>query len=131
MKKTLFFALPALALVLFAESASARTHFVSIVGFKFVPAKLAIEAGDSVVFRNTSSGTHTVTADPKLVANPVNVALPAGAKAFHSGRLAPGAEFTHDFTVAGTYQYLCLPHERMGMFGTIVVKAPTDEEETF
>lgn len=116
-----------------AAAAQAEVHKVDIVGFTFRPAQIVIAQGDTVVFTNTSTGRHTVTDDPSLVANPASVVLPEGAEAFHSGTMAPGATFTHDFTVAGSYQYVCLPHERMGMKGQIVVApAPEDiDDETY
>lgn len=87
----------------------------------FSPSTVQIRAGQTVEFKNVSRGTHTVTADPKLASDPNNVRLPRGAKAFNSGRLIPGAAFSHTFTEAGTYQYVCLPHESMGMIGQVVV----------
>jgi plastocyanin len=47
--------------------------------------------------------------------------LPAGAVAFDSGKIQPGGSFTHQFTVPGTYKYVCLPHEDAGMTAQIVV----------
>jgi plastocyanin len=38
--------------------------------------------------------------------------------------MAPGAVFEHTFRVAGTYRYICVPHELAGMIGTVIV---TDE----
>lgn len=88
---------------------------------RFAPAQVRIRLGQTVEFKNVSRGTHTVTANPALVRDPKNVRLPQGAQPFHSGRLAPGAVFNHTFTTAGTYQYVCLPHESMGMIGQVVV----------
>jgi plastocyanin len=41
---------------------------------------------------------------------------------FDSGFLQPGGTFTHTFTAAGTYKYVCVVHEPSGMMGQIVVK---------
>lgn len=89
----------------------------------FSPATLNISTGDTVTFRNTSSGgiIHTATCDPAKAANASHVALPAGAAVWDSGALAPGATFSHTFTTAGQYRYVCLPHESLGMLGTINV----------
>ena len=78
----------------------------------FVPAKLTIKVGDEVDWRNTGQVMHSVTANPPL---------PAGAQSFDSGFMPPGATFTHKFTVAGTYHYVCMPHANSGMVGEIVV----------
>jgi len=48
--------------------------------------------------------------------------LPKGATAFDSGFIPPGGDYSYTFTVPGTYRYFCLPHEKAGMFGMIVVK---------
>jgi plastocyanin len=96
-------------------------HTVHIVLGKFDPAELEITSGDTVEFINDTRGVHTVTADPTLAKDPANVVLPAGAKVFHSGSIPPGEVFTHVFDVEGDYQYVCLPHERMGMIAKIHV----------
>ncbi|MDX1418604.1 MAG: plastocyanin/azurin family copper-binding protein [Rubricoccaceae bacterium] len=87
----------------------------------FDPDPVIIEVGDTVEWTNTSGVGHTVTADASLAANPDNVVLPAGAEPFDSGFLGPGATYARTFTVAGIYQYVCLPHESAGMIGQVVV----------
>ena len=93
-----------------------------IGGFNFTPQTIRISAGQTVQWRNTSLVDHTVTADKSLAANPANVILPAGAQPFNSGEVDPGQVWTYPFTVPGTYSYVCLPHERQGMIGTVVVQ---------
>lgn len=110
-----------LGLLSLCAAAQAATVRVDISGMKFVPQHVDIKAGDTVEFVNTTSFKHTVTADPSLVRDPANVVLPMGAMPFHSGVLAPSGTFTQTFTVAGDYRYVCLPHERMGMMGSITV----------
>lgn len=87
----------------------------------FDPATVEISVGDSVVWTNPAAVVHTVTADPALAADPDNVALPAGATAFHSGSIPQGGDYRRTFQVAGTYRYVCIPHETQGMVGTVVV----------
>ncbi len=88
----------------------------------FSPAEVTIKVGETVEWRNTGSAVHTVTADRRLLtADAANIALPAGAKPFHSARVAGGALFRHTFKTPGTYRYICLPHEGQ-MFGTVVVE---------
>ncbi|MGI8705435.1 MAG: cupredoxin domain-containing protein [Sphingomicrobium sp.] len=95
---------------------------VEMQGVAFTPATIRIRAGGTVQWRNTSLVDHTVTADKGLAANPANVILPAGAQSFNSGEIDPGQVWTHTFTVPGTYRYVCLPHERQGMIGTVIVE---------
>src|SRR5713226_9272722 len=47
--------------------------------------------------------------------------IPPGAKPFDSGFMRPGTTFDYTFTVPGTYRYTCVPHEKDGMNGTVVV----------
>ena len=51
-----------------------------------------------------------------------DVSLPAVGEPFDSGKIKPGGSDSHAFTVPGTYKYVCLPHEDMGMLGQIIVK---------
>ncbi|HVL79825.1 MAG TPA: plastocyanin/azurin family copper-binding protein [Sphingomicrobium sp.] len=88
----------------------------------FEPAAVRIRPGQTVQWRNTSLVTHTVTADHRLAANPANVVLPPGAAPFHSGSVAAGQVWSYRFTMPGTYRYVCLPHERAGMIGTVIVE---------
>lgn len=103
-------------------AAPAVDQTVEMVGFSFVPETIRIAPGQTVQWRNTSASGHTVTADPALAEDPANVALPQSAQAFHSGPIAPGETWQKTFEVAGTYRYVCLPHERLGMTGTVVVE---------
>jgi plastocyanin len=94
---------------------------VTMQGVTFTPATIRIRPGQTVQWRNTSIMTHTVTADPRLAANAANVQLPQGAPTFHSGTVRAGQVWSYTFTVPGIYRYVCLPHERQGMVGTVVV----------
>jgi plastocyanin len=87
----------------------------------FVPETLTIKEGTTVVWENQSQTVHTVTDDPAVAAAKRDVATPAEAKPFNSGSIQPGGKYSNTFTVPGTYKYVCLPHEGMGMIGTIVV----------
>jgi len=97
----------------------------------YVPEEYEVGVGDTVIWRNTSGANHTVTA--------YDDGLPEGAAYFASGgfeaessareawadglagAIYPRETFEHTFEVAGTYTYLCIPHERSGMVGTVVV----------
>jgi plastocyanin len=89
--------------------------------------------GDTVVWANTGSRNHTVTA--------YDGGVPDGADYFASGGfeeeatareawennldgggiVEPGATYEHTFEVAGDYYYFCIPHESAGMRGKVVV----------
>ncbi len=52
------------------------------------------------------------------------MSLPPGASPFDSGDLAPGEVYVRTFDVPGTYRCFCVPHERAGMTGVVVVEGP-------
>ena len=50
-----------------------------------------------------------------------NVELPGGAEPLDSGWVRGGQSFRYTFRKPGVYRYVCLPHERAGMLGTVIV----------
>ena len=91
-------------------------------GPDFVPNQLTIHVGETVVWHNGSRFGHTVTFDPAHAEQPDAVSLPRDVAPFDSGRIEPGASYWHTFTVPGTYDYVCVPHQEFGMVGEIEVK---------
>ncbi|MGE0794739.1 MAG: plastocyanin/azurin family copper-binding protein [Microbacteriaceae bacterium] len=89
---------------------------------KFSPQRVTIKVGGTVTWENPSTVVHTATGDPDKVADADNVSLPDGAEAWDSGFVRPGDSFSHTFTEPGTYEYACIPHEGVGMVGTVVVE---------
>jgi plastocyanin len=89
---------------------------------RYVPEEVTVMVGQTVVWTNTSTLVHTVTADPALARERREVHLPEGAQPFDSGQIAPGATFRHTFDVPGLYVYFCIPHELEDMIGRINVR---------
>lgn len=87
----------------------------------YKPLKVTVKVGQTVEWINNAETLHSVTTDADSAQKPTDVSLPPGAKPFDSGFMKPGATFDYTFTVPGTYKYLCLPHEKDGMIGTVVV----------
>jgi plastocyanin len=88
---------------------------------RFVPETVTIKAGDTVHWTNPHNTSHTVTFDPSKAATTANAALPAGVEPFDSGGIEEEGAYSHIFTVKGTYKYVCVYHENMGMIGTVIV----------
>ena len=88
---------------------------------RFKPETVTIKVGDTVTWTNPGIVTHTVTFDPHQAKIAANVLLPVGVEPFGSADLEQDGTFTHKFTVAGTYKYVCKYHEDMGMIGTLIV----------
>jgi plastocyanin len=96
-----------LAMLSLASVGAAATETgVQIVYRAYQPAALTVLAGQTVTWRNSGLGPHTVTAD---------------AGQFNSGTLAGGATFSYTFSTPGTYTYSCLIHPTM--HGKVVVLA--------
>ena len=107
-----------------ADKASAREVMVEMTSsHMFSPREVTIRPGESVLWKNSSNDTHTVTADASKVADRDNVVLPTGAKPFHSGEIRPGKTWRQTFTTPGTYKYVCTLHEKDGMTGRVIVRS--------
>lgn len=106
---------------------------VGMTATAYVPDTVTIQAGDTVVWENTSVRRHTVTATSQA-------ALPDGAAFFASGgydsyqeaeeawlddfggRIDTNETYSHTFETPGTYSYVCIPHVDGGMAGTVIVE---------
>lgn len=107
-------------------------HDVGMTARRFDPAETTISTGETVVWKNTSSPAHTVTA--------YESDLPGGAGFFASGEaesedaardnwndgfggaLDTEDTYEHTFETPGEYPYFCIPHEVSGMTGIVVVE---------
>ncbi len=90
-------------LVTAAAKPGPRSHAVEISGFRYTPAVLTIQAGDSVTWTNRDSARHTVTGG-----------------VLDSPLFGAGESFTFTFDAPGTYGYICTPHP--SMTGTVIVQ---------
>ena len=88
----------------------------------YTPMKLAIRVGETVKWVNGGATVHSVSTTAANAQILDDASIPKGAQAFDSGFIPPGGDFSYTFTVPGTYRYFCLPHEKAGMVGEIVVK---------
>ncbi len=89
---------------------------------KFVPAEITIQRGDTVTWINRQFGVHNMSTYPD--------GFPAGATGFASPLLQEeGERWSHTFTVAGTYDYHCIPHILMQMTGRVIVERTSQPDE--
>ena len=113
--------------------ASAQDDYdVGMTAVAFDPTEITVSVGDTVVWANTSSRGHTVTAydsgipdDAAFFASGGYDSTEAARDAFGSGLgglIDSGDTWSHTFEVPGEYEYLCIPHEASGMIGTVVVE---------
>jgi plastocyanin len=99
----------------------------------FDPPEITVGVGDEVVWENTSSRTHSVTAyeggipeEAEFFASGGYGSEDAARRAWKDslgGGIGAGDRYSHSFEVAGEYQYFCIPHEQGGMRATVVVEA--------
>ncbi len=98
---------------------------ITVVGMndklQFVPNEITIKVGDTVEWRNIGAIPHTITADPRRVPSSTKIKLPNGAEAFDSGWVVRRKSYRYTFSEPGIYRYICLPHERAGMLGIVIV----------
>lgn len=89
----------------------------------FKPRGLLVRPGQTVRWINRDKGNvHTVTAyHPD---NGMPARIPAEARAWDSGYLMPGKDFSLVLDQPGVYDYYCIPHEKAGMAGRLVVGQP-------
>ena len=95
---------------------------VTMGDMSFQPSVVTINAGEQVVWKNTSPYFHNVVDDPARAQLRMDVSYPAGSAPFGSALIQPGTSFYHVFTQPGVYHYVCVVHEMGGMRGTVIVK---------
>jgi plastocyanin len=104
---------------------------VGMTAVAFEPATITVGAGDEVVWYNNSARAHSITAyEDGIPAEAAYFATGgydsemAAREAWDgmSGSITTGERYTHTFEVPGTYSYFCIPHERAGMVGQVVVE---------
>lgn len=97
-----------------ALAANANKLTITVQDFKFTPADATIALGDTVLF-TWLNGAHTTTSK----------VIPAGAAAWDHAMTSTSTSFQYVPTVAGVYNYVCLPHESMGHIGKFTVTSGT------
>jgi LPXTG-motif cell wall-anchored protein len=85
---------------------AAATENVTISDFKFTPAQITIQEGDTVTWTNEGPTAHSATASDG---------------SFDTGIFSAGGSRSETFDEAGTFAYICTPHPNMT--GTVVVEA--------
>ena len=103
------------ALLVFAPSAWAQGQEEVTVRMEdnfFAPANITVEPGTTVTWVQSGDNPHTTTSYDGL---------------WDSGIIEGGSGGTFSFTFEepGTYDYFCIPHEDLGMVGSVTVTGGT------
>lgn len=95
------------------------------------PENFEPRVGEAVVWRNTGSRTHTVTAYESGIPDGATFFASGGFESTKAARdawlqrggggIASGETFEVTFEAPGTYNYFCIPHERGGMVAQFTV----------
>jgi plastocyanin len=91
-----------------ASPAAAAEWTVDAIDFEFQAPELQVDVGDTVNWNFVDAG-HTATS------------ARGQAERWDSGSVAEGGRYGHSFDTPGRYQYLCVPHETVGMKGVVTV----------
>jgi plastocyanin len=90
----------------------------------FDPIGLHVQPGQVIRWVNKDAGnSHTSTAYHPTFGNH-SLRIPPGAEPWNSEYLLPDETFEIALTIAGVYDYFCIPHEHAGMVGRIIVGHP-------
>lgn len=108
-----------------------ENYAIGMADSAFEPVTHTASVGDTVVWKNTSNRAHTVTAyDGQIPENGAFFAsgdfstTQAARKGWKNGKgsIYSGETYENTFEVPGTFHYFCIPHERAGMVGKVVVE---------
>ena len=104
---------------IFAPAAWAQGQEVTVrmEDNSFDPANITVEPGTTVTWVQSGNNPHTTTSYDGL---------------WDSGMIEGGSGGTFSFTFEepGTYDYFCIPHEDLGMVGSVTVSGGTTESPT-
>jgi plastocyanin/uncharacterized protein YaiE (UPF0345 family) len=97
----------------------AATVSVVVQNNRFTPATVTIAVGDTVTWAFREAGHDTVNKSGSTYGN-----------IWNSGIKAPNTVFSFTFNTAGTFPYVCKPHENIGMVGSVIVQGAANTPPT-
>ena len=106
-------------------------HVVDMTAVAFEPKELTVSVGDKVAWRFAGGEPHSVTAyedelpdDADYWASGDFDSHDAAVEGWEHGEgaVVSGESYVHTFETAGEHGYYCIPHEQLGMVGTVVVE---------
>ena len=101
----------------FELSVAQSLHIVQAINFEFSPADIEISVGDTVEWQWVN-GVHTTTSDSITGQNVWDAPLDASNQTFRFVITSPGV-----------HNYVCTPHQALGMVGTIIATPVSNVNE--
>lgn len=100
--------------LLIPNTTRAFTWEINTVNVEFLPPNISnVELGDTILWIWVE-GNHTTT----------STSIPSGAASWDAPLNSVNQEYEYIPTVAGTYDYICVPHAGIGMVGSFTVTEP-------
>jgi plastocyanin len=98
----------------------------------YLPQRIDVAVGETITWVNNGSRGHSITAYEDSLPEGATywasggfdteeAARTAFASADDWGNVPPGSSWSYTFETVGEHPYFCIPHERAGMVGTVVV----------
>jgi plastocyanin len=100
----------------------------------YEPDSIKVRPGDTVVWENVGTADHSVTAYQENIPDGANYWASGGfgseeaaRSSWPEGAVGGGETYEYTFETEGTHEYFCIPHEAVGMVGSVEVTpdAPT------
>jgi FtsP/CotA-like multicopper oxidase with cupredoxin domain len=89
------------------QAGTAEAFEIAMIDDRFDPAAANVPAGTTVEWVNKGVNWHSIAAFDG---------------SFESGKIQPGERFSHQFSQAGEFKYICKHHGLQGMLGTLTVE---------
>ena len=108
-----------------------ETHTVDMTDdLVFDPEEVTVAPGDTVEWVNVGQVEHSVTGYEEEIPDGAEYFASGGFESEQAARdaypdegaIAAEESYTHTFETAGEFGYFCIPHETVGMVGTVVVQ---------
>jgi len=106
-------------------------HVVDMTAVAFEPAELTVSVGDTVAWTHAGGEPHNVVAYEGEIPDGADYWASGGFDGQDAavagwengeGAVVTGQSYVHTFETPGTHEYYCVPHEQLGMKGTVVVE---------
>ncbi len=119
-----------------AAAQGGETHTVEMTDdLIYDPEDLTVAPGDTVVWENVGDIGHSITAYEEEIPEEADYWASGGFDNEQAARdnypdqgdVGGGGTYEYTFEVEGDHEYFCIPHEQVGMLGTITVT--TEQQE--